>query len=175
LDEGTQDALNIQGVAELATSIDGNNQITMSGTFTVEEGNYTFSFGPISKDFTFRKGSTITWNGDPLDARMDITAVYTGKFATLELMQNQIGDESPNLYKQSIPFNVLLRLTGELFSPEINFDIDLDENNAIVSQDVVSKVNVALANIKEDPAELNKQVFSLIALRSEEHTSELQS
>src|SRR5690606_32125933 len=49
-------------------------------------------------------------------------------------------------------------------SPEINFDIDLDENNAIVSQDVVSKVNVALANIKEDPAELNKQVFSLIAL-----------
>lgn len=164
LDEGTQDALNIQGVAELATSIDGNNQITMSGTFTVEEGNYTFSFGPISKDFTFRKGSTITWNGDPLDARMDITAVYTGKFATLELVQNQIGGESPNLYKQRIPFNVLLRLTGELFSPEINFDIDLDENNAIVSQDVVSKVNVALANIKEDPAELNKQVFSLIAL-----------
>lgn len=164
LDEGTQDALNIQGVAELATSIDANDQITMSGTFTVEEGDYTFSFGPISKDFQFQKGSTITWNGDPLDARMDITAVYAGKFATLELVQNQIGGESQNLYKQRIPFNVLLKLTGELFTPEITFDIDLDEDNAIVSQDVVSKVNVALANIKEDPAELNKQVFSLIAL-----------
>jgi autotransporter translocation and assembly factor TamB len=75
LDEGTQDALNIQGIAEINTSIDANDKITMSGTFTVEKGDYTFSFGPISKDFSFQKGSTITWNGDPLDARLDITAV----------------------------------------------------------------------------------------------------
>ncbi len=164
LDEGTQDALNIQGVAEINTSIDANDKITMSGTFTVEKGDYTFSFGPISKDFQFQKGSTIVWNGDPLDARLDITAIYTGRFATLELVQNQISGESQNLYKQRVPFNVLLKLTGELFKPQINFDIDLDENNAIVSQEVVSKVNIALSNLREDPAELNKQVFSLIAL-----------
>jgi len=164
LDEGTQDALNIQGIAEINTTIDANDKITMSGTFTVEDGDYTFSFGPISKDFRFQKGSTITWNGDPLDARLDITALYSGKFATLELVQNQIGAESQNLYKQRIPFNVKLILTGELFKPQINFDIDVDENNAVASQDVISKVNIALANIREDPAELNKQVFSLIAL-----------
>src|SRR5690606_11456286 len=76
LDEGTQDALNIQGVAELNTTIDASDKITMSGTFTVEKGSYTFSLGPISKPFTFQKGSTIVWNGDPLDARMDITALY---------------------------------------------------------------------------------------------------
>src|SRR5690606_2215720 len=87
LDEGTQDALNIQGIAEINTTIDANDKITMSGTFTVEDGDYTFSFGPISKDFRFQKGSTITWNGDPLDARLDITALYSGKFATLELVQ----------------------------------------------------------------------------------------
>lgn len=164
LDEGTQDALNIQGIAELTTTIDANNRITMSGTFTVEKGDYSFSMGPISKDFSFQKGSTITWNGDPLDARMDITALYSNRFSTLELVQSQIGSESQNLYKQRIPFDVKLILTGELFKPIINFDIDLDEKNAIVSQDVVSKVNVALANLREDPAELNKQVFSLIAL-----------
>src|SRR5690606_4416960 len=94
----------------------------------------------------------------------DITAIYRNRFPTLELVQSQIGGESQNLYKQRIPFDVKLILTGELFKPEINFDIDLDENNAIVSQDVVSKVNIALSNIREDPAELNKQVFSLIAL-----------
>ncbi len=164
LDEGTQDALNIQGVAELNATIDASDKITMSGTYTVEKGDYTFSLGPISKPFTFQKGSTITWNGDPLDARLDITAIYRNRFATLELVQSQIGAESQNLYKQRIPFDVKLILTGELFKPEINFDIDLDENNAIVSQDVVSKVNIALASIREDPAELNKQVFSLIAL-----------
>lgn len=164
LDEGTQDALNIQGEAEINTTIDASDKITMSGTFTVEKGDYTFSLGPISRPFTFQKGSTITWNGDPLDARLDITAIYTNRFSTLELVQSQIGSESQNLYKQRIPFDVKLILTGELFKPQINFDIDLDENNAIASQDVVSKVNIALSNIRSDPAELNKQVFSLIAL-----------
>lgn len=164
LDEGTKDALNIQGVAELNTTIDASDKITMSGTYTVEKGDYTFSLGPISRPFTFQKGSTITWNGDPLDARLDITAVYRNRFSTLELVQSQIGSESQNLYKQRIPFDVKLILTGELFKPQINFDIDLDENNAIASQDVVSKVNIALSNIRSDPAELNKQVFSLIAL-----------
>ena len=164
LDEGTQDALNIQGVAELNTTIDASDKITMSGTFTVEKGSYTFSLGPISKPFTFQKGSTIVWNGDPLDARMDITALYSDRFPTLELVQTQIGAESQNLYKQRIPFDVKLILTGELFKPTLNFDIDLNERNAIASQDVINKVNIALANLRGDPAEMNKQVFSLIAL-----------
>lgn len=164
LDEGSQDALNIQGVAELTTTIDASEKITMSGTFTVEDGNYSFSFGPIKKEFDFQKGSTITWNGDPLDARLDITALYKGRFPTLDLVANQIGTENGNLYKQRIPFDVKLILTGELFKPQIAFDIDLDENNAIVSQDVVSKVNNALVALRDDPAELNKQVFSLIIM-----------
>lgn len=164
LNEGSQDALNIQGIAELTTAIDPSNKITMSGTFTVEDGNYSFSFGPIKKEFGFQKGSTITWNGDPLDARLDITALYNRRFSPLELVSNQIGSENQNLYRQKIPFSVKLILTGELFKPDIKFDIDLDENNSIVSQDVVSKVDNALAALRNDPAELNKQVFSLIVL-----------
>src|SRR5690606_5406765 len=54
LDEGTQDALNIQGIAELNTTIDASDKITMSGTFTVEKGDYTFSLGPISSPFIFQ-------------------------------------------------------------------------------------------------------------------------
>lgn len=164
IDEGSQDALNIQGVAELNAAIDASDKITLSGTFTVEQGSYSFNFGPVNRHFNFEKGSTITWNGDPLDARLDITATYKNKFPTLELVANQIGAESQNLYKQRVPFDVKLLLTGELFNPNIDFDIDLDENNAIVSQDVVSKVNIALSSLRDDPAELNKQVFSLIIL-----------
>jgi len=40
----------------------------------------------------------------------------------------------------------------------------LDENNSVVSQDVISKVNNALTTLRENPSELNKQVFSLIVL-----------
>lgn len=164
LNEGSQDALNIQGIAELTTAIDASNKITMSGTFTVVDGNYSFSFGPIKKEFGFQSGSTITWNGDPLDARLNITALYSRRFSPLELVLNQIGTDNQNLYRQKIPFDVKLILTGELFKPDINFDIDVDNNNAIVSQDVLSKVDNALAALRNDPAEMNKQVFSLIVL-----------
>jgi hypothetical protein len=164
LDEGSQDALNIQGEAELNAGIDASNKITMSGTYTVEKGSYSFSFGPVKREFLFKEGSTITWAGDPLDARLDITAVYKVKAPTLELVQTQLGAENSNLYKQRVPFNVNLLITEQLFEPKLGFDIDLDENNAIASQDVVSKVNNALSQLRTDPSEINKQVFSLIVL-----------
>ncbi len=164
LDAGSQDALNIQGEAELNAGVDASGKITMSGTFTVEKGSYSFSFGPVSRDFTFQKGSTITWNGDPLDAQLNITAVYTLKAPTLELVAPQLGTQNANLYKQKIPFDVLLKISDQLFQPQLNFDIDLNANNAIVSQDVISKVDNALTTLRDNPSDLNKQVFSLIVL-----------
>ncbi|WP_088162367.1 translocation/assembly module TamB domain-containing protein [Sphingobacterium sp. G1-14] len=164
LDAGSQDALNIQGEAELNAGVDASGKITMSGTFTVEQGSYSFSFGPASRDFKFQKGSTITWNGDPLDAQLNITAVYTLKAPTLELVAPQLGTQNANLYKQKIPFDVLLKISDQLFQPQLNFDIDLNANNAIVSQDVISKVDNALTTLRDNPSDLNKQVFSLIVL-----------
>jgi len=164
LDAGSQDALNIQGEAELNAGVDASGKITMSGTFTVERGSYSFSFGPVSRDFKFQKGSTITWNGDPLDAQLNITAVYTLKAPTLELVAPQLGTQNANLYKQKIPFDVLLKISDQLFQPQLNFDIDLNANNAIVSQDVISKVDNALTTLRDNPSDLNKQVFSLIVL-----------
>ncbi len=164
LDPGTQDELHIQGIAELTAGIDASEKITMSGTYTIEKGEYTVPLGPLSRRFTFQKGSTITWGGDPLDANMNITAVYTNRFPTLELVQSQVNPQAQNLYRQRIPFNVLLKLSGALFKPDLSFDIQLDENTSMVPQDVTNNVNIALANMRNDPAELNKQVFSLIAL-----------
>lgn len=164
IDPGSQDALTIQGAAELNAGIDPGGEITLNGNYTVETGNYSFSFGPVKRLFEFRQGSTITWAGDPLDARMDITAVYNLKAPSLELVQAQIGSEQPNLYKQRVPFNVNLHISEQLFQPQLSFDIDLDEDNAMVSQDVASKVNTGLSQLRENESEMNKQVFSLIVL-----------
>ena len=164
IDPGSQDALAIQGAAELNAGIDPSGEITLNGNYTVETGNYSFSFGPVKRLFAFKQGSTITWAGDPMDARMDITAVYNIKAPTLELVQAQIGSEQPNLYKQRVPFNVNLHITEQLFQPQLSFDINLDEDNAMVSQDVAGKVNTGLSQLRENESEMNKQVFSLIVL-----------
>ncbi len=59
---------------------------------------------------------------------------------------------------------MLLKISDQLFQPQLNFDIDLNANNAIVSQDVISKVDNALTTLRDNPSDLNKQVFSLIVL-----------
>ncbi len=164
IDEGSGDALNIKGSADLTAGIDPSGNITLTGTYTVSEGNYSFTFEPVKRVFDFKKGSTITWAGDPLDARLNITAVYNVKAPTLELVQSQIGGQQANLYKQRIPFDVNLGITGQMLRPELNFWIDLDEENSMVSQDVTSKVNTALTQLRENESEMNKQVFSLIVM-----------
>ena len=164
IDPGSQDALRIQGEAELNAGMTPSGDIRLTGTYTVETGNYSFSFGPVKRLFEFEKGSTLTWSGDPMDARLDITAVYKLKAPTLELVQAQIGNQQSGLYKQRIPFDVKLQITEQLFQPQLKFDIDLDENNAVASQDVVSRVNTGLTQLRENESEMNKQVFSLIVL-----------
>src|SRR5690606_30967836 len=164
IDPGSQDALTIQGEAELNAGMNPAGDISLTGNYTVETGNYSFSFGPVKRVFQFKQGSTLTWSGDPLDARMDITAVYKLKAPTLELVQNQIGSEQPNLYKQRVPFDVNLHITEQRFQPRLSFDIDLDEDNAMISQDVAGKVNTGLTQLRENESEMNKQVFALIVL-----------
>src|SRR5690606_23144949 len=149
IDPGSQDALRIQGEAELNAGMNPSGDIRLTGTYTVESGNYSFSFGPVKRLFEFEKGSTLTWSGDPMDARLDITAVYKLKAPTLELVQAQIGNQQSGLYKQRIPFDVKLQITEQLFQPQLKFDIDLDENNAVASQDVVSRVNTGLTQLRE--------------------------
>src|SRR5690606_27959331 len=140
IDPGSQDALRIRGKAELTAGLDPSGDITLTGTYTVSDGTYSFTFEPVKRVFNFKEGSTITWTGDPMDARLDITAVYKLRAPTLELVQAQVGNNA-GLYKQRVPFDVNLGITGQMLKPDLRFSIDLDEDYALISQDVVTKVS----------------------------------
>ncbi len=56
----------------------------MFGNYRINQGVYKFSLQEvIRKDFIIKDGSTITFNGAPLDANMDIQASYTVNSASL--------------------------------------------------------------------------------------------
>src|SRR5690606_4411127 len=164
IDPGTGDALFIKGTAQLNAGIDPGGNISLAGTYEVEEGSYELSFNMLKRKFDFKKGSTITWNGEMMAADLNITAAYDINAAPIDLLENQIGGRNSNYYKQKIPFEVNLILTGEMLKPNIAFDINLQEENSGVSQDVTSLVNTRLAQVRENESELNKQVFALIVL-----------
>ena len=122
----------------------------------------------MHRKFDIVKGSKITWEGEPTDANVNITAKYTASTAPLDLVKNQLGDVSAaqrNTYLQKLPFDVMLTMEGKLLKPTISFDIILPDNrNYGVSNDILANVRTKLDMLRQEEAEMNKQVFSLLLL-----------
>jgi hypothetical protein len=70
-----------------------------------------------------------------------------------------------NTYRQRLPFEVYLIMTGDLLKPNIAFDIKLPEDkNYVVDKAIIENSNTKLEQLRQQPAELNKQVFALLLL-----------
>lgn len=167
IDKGNGDYLNLKGEAELTAGIDPSGKTTLTGKYEFDSGSYEMNFNMIRRKFNIQKGSYIIWNGEPTMATLNITAVYEVKTAPLDLLVDQLGAVTPevkNTYKQKIPFQTLLKMKGELLKPEITFDIVLPDGNYDVSADIVSASQTKLEQLRQDPSELNKQVFALLLL-----------
>ncbi len=168
VDEGNGDMLTVQGTANLTGGIDPSGKITMTGTYELEKGSYNLSFNFIKREFQIQKGSTLTWQGEPTMAEVDITAIYIANTGPIDLVENQLSgvDASvKNTYRQRLPFEVHLMMKDQLLKPTITFDIKLPEDgNYTVGKDVIETANNKLAQIRQEPAEMNKQVFALLLL-----------
>lgn len=167
IDKANGDFVELQGEAQLTGGIDPSGKTTLVGVYQVEEGGYELSVSMLRRRFDIQKGSTITWNGEPTEATLDITAIYKTEAPPIDLVEQQITGKSNsemNQYKQRIPFNTLLKLKGELLKPEISFDIEVDEENAGVSTMVLDDTKQKLQQLRNEESELNKQVFGLLLL-----------
>src|SRR6476620_7786090 len=117
----------------------------------------------LKRKFDLQRGSTITWTGDPMSANINITATYLANVPSIDLVEQQLGNTAQtemNRYKQKLPFNVNLIMTGELMKPIIAFDITLPED--VANQWPV--VDARLQQVRAEESELNKQVFALLLL-----------
>lgn len=167
VDEGNGDFIRMQGEGLLTGGIDPSGKTTLSGSYEIKSGSYELNYNMLRRKFTIQEGSKIVWNGEPTKADLDVTAVYTIKAAPMDLVKNQIADEAENnrnMFLQRLPFNVLLKLQGELMQPKVSFDIQLPEESNEISKGTVTTINNRLIQLREEPSELNKQVFSLILL-----------
>ncbi|MBX3255849.1 MAG: translocation/assembly module TamB domain-containing protein [Chitinophagaceae bacterium] len=169
VDEGSGDFLNVKGEAQLNTGIDQSGKVNMSGTYELKEGSYELTFNFLKRKFDIMEGSRLTWEGEPTSANVNITAKYTASTAPLDLVKNQLdpgaNPATRNTYLQRLPFDVLLKMEGKLMQPKITFDIVLpDDKNYGVSGDIINTVKTKLEMLRQDDAEMNKQVFSLLLL-----------
>ncbi|MRS61371.1 translocation/assembly module TamB [Larkinella terrae] len=164
VDELNGDNLRIRGNAQLNVGISQSGAISLLGRYDVTEGEYSLTYEVLKRKFSIQKGSYITWTGDPLRAQLDITAVYQTTATPANLIANETSEQLRTASKQKIPFNVLLKMKGQLAAPDISFDISMPESDFLASQTVIDAVNSKLTQLRQDPSQLNKQVFGLLVL-----------
>ncbi|ANW97277.1 hypothetical protein AXE80_13675 [Wenyingzhuangia fucanilytica] len=165
IDKKTGDNLRVSGAADLNFGMTPNGRTTLSGKYEVNSGHYEASlYNLVTRKFDIAKGSSILWQGDPLEAKMDIRAIYKVKSSASGLMSSVtsgMDSDALNKYRKKMPFLVYLNLKGELLKPEISFNLDVpEESRGELGGQVYTQVQ-QLNNREED---LNKQVFSLLVL-----------
>jgi hypothetical protein len=167
IDPSTGDEIKVQGDANLNALSDPGGNIMITGNYELSKGYYTLNYQLLKRQFNLLKGSKINFAGPVDDAIMDISAEYVSNAAVYDLLSNEItqlsGSEA-NIYKQKIPFSVILNITGKLFKPIISFDIKLPEQVNKISGDMKTQIENKLMQLRQDPAVMNKQVFSLLLL-----------
>jgi hypothetical protein len=163
MDTLTGDFLEIVGGGVLGISYDRAGNLRLSGTYTVKDGFYQMRFYDIAKRrFNIEKGSNIVWNGGPMDASLNITALYKTKANLVALMTSEGGGVNP-AYQQQLPFEVVMGIKGEIEKPEISFDLRLEES---AKGALNGAVDARLNQISKNENELNKQVFALLVLNT---------
>lgn len=148
------DVIRAQGEGILRFGIDKDGNITLSGDYTVERGDYLFTLqNVINKRFTIEQGGTIIWSGDPYNAIINISAIYKLKASLYDLLVNTYD----NIYQnQRIQVESKILLSDQLSNPNINFEINFPT--------VEDRLVEELKQFFNTPEELNKQILSLVVL-----------
>ena len=163
-DPASDESLEIAGNGNLSLSINKSGNMSLAGQYEIDKGKYRLRlYDVIKREFEIEKGSTLNWSGDVMDAKADISAVYKVRTSALALVQSgqtQISQEEIDQYSNQINFNVIMNVTGNILTPEIDFDIQVDEDY------MGGNISSLISSLNENESELNKQVFSLLIFNS---------
>ena len=156
MDPAAGDKISAYGNGALQMHYDSDSDdFSIYGKYTLARGDYNFSLQDlILKNFKIEEGSSISFNGDPLQGLLDITAAYRVNTSLTDLDLSFQSD--PDLKRTTVPVDALLKVTGDIHAPEINFDIKLPTVTAEVERKVHSIIST------KDM--MNRQVIYLLAL-----------
>lgn len=165
IDRNDGDNLKVMGEGNLIFSISETGRTTLAGRYELTGGHYEMNlYGLVNRTFEIVPGSTISWFGDPLDASLDISAIYRVETSASSLMATLTSGADANIksrFRQVLPFLVYLNVDGRLMQPKLTFGIDMPEEE---QGSLGGQVYARIQQLNELENELNKQVFSLLVL-----------
>jgi hypothetical protein len=117
-DPVTNEILNANGTGQVRILLE-DQDVSMFGQFNIQGGDYQFVSGDIfTRRFTLQEGGSISWQGDLIDANLNVTAVYRARPSVASLLPSSSGLVEPG---QRIPVELVLQIGGTITEVENNF------------------------------------------------------
>ena len=152
MDADTKDYITLNGEGAIRATYHNKGAFNLFGTYTVEQGTYGITIqNIIKKNFTFNKGGTIIFGGDPYQAALNLQAVYTVNGVSLSDLN--IGN---SFSSNTIRVNCLMNIGGQPVHPQVDFDLEMPTVNTDEQQMIRSIIN--------GQQEMNQQVVYLLAI-----------
>ena len=166
IDELTNDEIRGRGQGNLRIISSTSGGMTMRGRFDINDGTYNFTFQSFfKKPFTLNRNANnyIEWTGDPFHPVVNIEAVYTTKEKVdfSPLFSNNVPGTTISSFRDYV--YVIAKMRGDLFKPDITFDLDFPPESLPKQDPTVSFV---VTEILKNENEKNKQVAFLVVLNS---------
>ena len=113
-DELQDDKIVGTGKGTLKMELTKQGVFSMFGEVAIENGDYKFTAVDVfTRKFLLKKGGTITWTGDPLQARMNIQGIYKVRNTSIaDLVTTATDAEKSALQSQRVPVECVLNLRG---------------------------------------------------------------
>lgn len=134
------------------------NIFEMMGDYQITDGSYLFTLqNVINKKFLIEPGSTIQWTGEPMDAMLNINAIYKLK-TSLQPLLGTTTDESRNANTRTVPVECVIHLGDRLSNPSKSFSIRVPQSD--------SETKTAVNNILNTETTIARQFVYLLAFNS---------
>lgn len=135
VDQTSGSTLRGRGAGNLLLEINTNGKFNMWGDFVVYEGVYNFKYaGLVQKVFNVESGGSINWDGNPVNARLDVRAIYNLNANPAVLLEN------PSINRK-MPVEVIVDLQGEIIQPDITFDIEFPTASSVVRSELEYRID----------------------------------
>ena len=152
MDANTNDYITLNGDGTIRATFYNKGPFNMFGTYTVDHGTYGVTIqNIIKKNFTFNRGGTIVFGGDPYNAALNLQALYTVNGVSLSDLN--IGN---SFASNTIRVNCLMNISGQPIAPQVDFDLEMPTVNADEQQMIRSIIN--------GQQEMNQQVLYLLGI-----------
>ena len=144
-----------RGLSQFNLKITSLGDFEMYGDYLISSGKFQFTAKDfINKLFKISEGGSIRWTGNPIEAAINLKALYEVRAGIGPLY---LAAGRPTQDNQKVAAEAVMNLSGPLLSPNIAFDINFPANASIKDE---------LQSYLSDVNNTNQQALSLIVRRS---------